>query len=221
MDPQFVVTLVIIPGNDAAPHNSHRTHRHSSAVGRPHAHHRLASARLTCQRFTMRHSTQFNHTHSDAFRPSPRIPSLFRCREAPCTPSVGKCEANLSAVHSAAACGRPSSQTCPIPLPPGASVSPSLILVGKSFRSSRQVTCSKDFVCNHRRHSSRAQRASLSLGIRFEASIVMFTPWRVATIIIETRIRSPSALHAYFCGKKQECQQRPFKAIAHRSQVRD
>lgn len=35
------------------------------------------------------------------------------------------------------------------------------------------VSCSKDFVCNRRRHSSRSQRASLSLGIRFEADNVI------------------------------------------------
>lgn len=36
-----------------------------------------------------------------------------------------------------------------------------------------RVQCSKDFVCNRRRHSSRSQRASLSLGIRFEADNVI------------------------------------------------
>jgi len=35
------------------------------------------------------------------------------------------------------------------------------------------VSCSKDFVCNRRRHSSRSQRASISLGIRFEADNVI------------------------------------------------
>lgn len=36
-----------------------------------------------------------------------------------------------------------------------------------------RVQCSKDFVCNRRQHSSRSQRASLSLGIRFEADNVI------------------------------------------------
>jgi hypothetical protein len=36
-----------------------------------------------------------------------------------------------------------------------------------------RVQCSKDFVCNRRQHSSRSRRASLSLGIRFEAGNVI------------------------------------------------
>jgi hypothetical protein len=39
---------------------------------------------------------------------TPHTSPLFRCREAPCTPSVGKCEANLSAVHHAALHASPS-----------------------------------------------------------------------------------------------------------------